>query len=131
MTINGGGLCCQLAGQSGVSARALDFLILTAARSGEVREVPWGELDLIAKVWTVPAVKMKAGRKHRVPLSSRAVQIVAEMVENRSEVVEGSYVFPGAKHGKPLSVMALDMPLRRLKSSDTVHGFRSSFRDWG
>jgi len=124
------GFIANLQASQGVSARALEFLILTAARSGEVREAQWVEFDFDSKVWTVPAGRMKAGREHRVPLSSRAVQIVADILANRPEVDDGGYIFAGAKRGKPLSVMALDMQMRRLKSDDTVHGFRSSFRDW-
>jgi integrase len=115
----------------GASPRALEFLILTAARSGEVRGAVWSEFDLNAKVWTVPAVRMKAGREHRVPLSARAVEIVETMASLRKDGAVGStYVFPGQKPGAPLSVMALDMLLRRLKVDVTSHGFRSSFRDW-
>ncbi|WP_369807070.1 tyrosine-type recombinase/integrase [Ancylobacter radicis] len=124
------GFIARLQAIQSVSARALEFLILTATRSGEVREAPWSEFELGAKVWTVPAGRMKAGWEHRVPLSPRAVQIVADILANRPEVDDGGYVFAGAKRGKPLSVMALDMQMRRLKSDDTVHGFRSTFRDW-
>lgn len=117
----------KLRKRDGVSTLALEFAILTAARSGEVMGARWGEIDLNAKVWTVPAARMKAGREHRVPLTGRALEILATMCEART----GDYVFPGAKPGRPLSVMALEMALRRVgKQNATVHGFRSSFRDW-
>ena len=112
--------------RDGIAARALEFAILTAARSGEVFGASWEEFDLEARVWTVPAARMKAGREHRVPLSARAVEILREMEQKRlSELV-----FPGTKPGRPLSVMALEMVLRRMKVDVTVHGFRSAFRDW-
>jgi integrase len=87
----------------------------------------WDEFDLDRAVWTVPAARMKAGREHRVPLSKRTLAIVTAMHEGRN----GDFVFPGQKPGSPLSVMALEMVLRRMKvESVTVHGFRSAFRDW-
>src|SRR5205807_1281987 len=94
-----------------VAAQALEFTILTAARSGEVRGARWGEIDIKAAVWTIPAARMKAAREHRVPLSSRALAVLAEMAKSK----DGSgFVFPGTRRGNPLSVMALDMVLRRL-----------------
>ncbi|WP_188518004.1 tyrosine-type recombinase/integrase [Alsobacter metallidurans] len=112
----------------GSSARALEFTVLTAARSGETMGATWPEIDLERKVWTVPAGRMKAGREHRVPLSTPAVRILEEMALLRTT---GGFVFPGQLRGKGLSVMALEMVLRRLKVENaTVHGFRSSFRDW-
>lgn len=118
----------QLRTKSATAARALEFAILTAARSGEVREATWAEFDLTAQTWTVPARRMKAGREHRVPLPSRAIEILQEMALNGTE--PGGYVFPGSRTGRPLSVMAMDMTLRRMNVDVTVHGFRSSFRDW-
>jgi integrase len=115
-----------LQGREGIAPRALEFAILTAARSGEVFGASWGEFDLEARVWTVPAARMKAGRVHRVPLSARAVEILREMQQKRLS----DFVFPGTKPGRPLSVMALEMVLRRMKVDVTVHGFRSAFRDW-
>lgn len=112
--------------REGIAARALEFAILTAARSGEVFGARWDEFNLEARVWTVPATRMKAGREHRVPLSARAVEILREMQQNRLS----DLVFPGVKVGRPLSVMALEMVLRRMKVDVTVHGFRSAFRDW-
>jgi integrase len=116
-----------LQGREGSAARALEFAILTAARSGEVLGARLDEFDLDRGVWIVPANRMKAGREHRVPLSLRALNIVKVM----HEVREGDFVFVGQKPGSPLSVMALEMVLRRMKIDDaTVHGFRSAFRDW-
>jgi integrase len=112
--------------RDGIAPRALEFAILTAARSGEVFGALWEEFDLEARVWTVPAIRMKAGREHRVPLSARAVEILRQMEQNRLSAL----VFPGTKPGRPLSVMALEMVLRRMKLDFTVHGFRSAFRDW-
>jgi integrase len=109
-----------------VASRALEFLILTAARSGEVLGAQWDEVNFEARVWTVPAIRMKGGREHRVPLSARAIEILREMERYRFS----EFVFPGFKHKKPLSKMALDRVLRRMKVDVTVHGFRSAFRDW-
>lgn len=110
-----------------MAARALEFLILTAARSGEALGAQWSEFDLDAGIWTVPADRMKAGKEHRVPLSKRALEIVTVLHEVRLS----DYVFPGQKEGKPLSGMAMEMLLRRMKADEfTVHGFRSAFRDW-
>jgi integrase len=108
------------------AARALEFLIFTAARSGEVLGARWSEIDLERGIWTLPAIRMKAGREHRVPLSARAMEILQEMAALR----ESDLVFPG-RGGRPLSNMAMEMLLRRMKVGNvTVHGFRSSFRDW-
>ena len=110
-----------------MAAHALEFAILTAGRSGEVLGACWNEFDLQAGVWTVPAARMKAGREHRVPLSPRALAIIKSLHENRTS----EYVFPGEKEGRPLSVMSMSMMLRRMKVEGvTVHGFRSTFRDW-
>lgn len=116
----------RLREREAVAALALEFTILTAARSGEVLGARWSEIDLEAKVWTVPAARMKGGREHRVPLSGRAVWIIERLAEVRSS----DFVFPGQRSGKGLSGMAMEMVLRRMKSDVTVHGFRSSFRDW-
>jgi integrase len=117
----------KLREREAVAALALEFAILTAARSGEVLGARWAEIDLDAKVWTVPATRMKAGREHRVPLSGRALAILETLAAART----GDFVFPGQKTGKPLSGMAMEMVLRRMKVDDvTVHGFRSAFRDW-
>lgn len=121
------GFMADLQSRHATAALALEFAVLTAARSGEVLGARWDELDLASSVWTVPAHRMKAGYEHRVPLSRRALKIVKTLHETR----DGEFVFPGQKPGKSLSVMALEMVLRRMKVDGvTVHGFRSSFRDW-
>jgi len=109
----------------GMGARALEFVILTAARSGEVRGAIWPEIDLDAGVWTIPAGRMKAGRQHRVALSEAAIALLEALP--RFEGTE--LVFPGVSH-KPLSDMTLSACLRRMDIAITVHGFRSTFRDW-
>ena len=117
----------KLRNRQSMAAIALKLCILTAARSGEILGMRWTEVDLDNKLWTVPADRMKAGREHRVPLSARAIAILKKL----NEVRQGEFVFPGQKPGKPLSNMAMEMVLRRMKIDDaTVHGFRSSFRDW-
>jgi integrase len=123
------GFLVTLREQEGIAARALEFAILTAARTGEVMGARWGEMDLLDKTWTVPSGRMKAGREHRVPLSARALAILEEMQPLRH--AEDGFVFPGGKLGRPLSNMAFLMLLRRMGRDDlTAHGFRSSFRDW-
>lgn len=109
---------------------ALEFLILTAARSGEVRGARWSEFDLAAKEWRVPAARMKAGKAHAVPLSGRALVILERMAQLRTSDKPEALVFEGARAGKPLSDMAFTMLLRRMGAACTAHGFRSSFRDW-
>jgi integrase len=114
------GFIAELRRQSGVSARALEFAILTAARTGEVIGATWPEIDFEAQLWTVPADRMKAGREHRVPLSEDAVAILRQLSEART----GDKVFP-------ISNMAMLMLLRRMGRGDlTAHGFRSTFSDW-
>lgn len=107
---------------------ALEAVILTAARSGEVRFMTWSELDLDAATWTVPAERMKAGREHVVPLSPQALALFERMKAHRREYTD--LVFPGQKRGKPLSDMTLTKALRDMGVSVTAHGFRSTFRDW-
>lgn len=117
----------SLAGREALAARALEFLILTAARSGEVLGATWNEFDLDAGLWTVPARRMKAGKEHRIPLSMPALAIVKALHETRNS----EYVFPGYAKGKPLSNMAFAMLMKRAGVSNyTAHGFRSAFRDW-
>jgi integrase len=117
--------------QCGIAARALEFLILTAARTGEVIGARWNEIDLLDKVWTVPAERMKARREHRVPLSPRSLTILREMHELRSEHYANDFVFPGRKPGLSLSNMAFLMLLRRIGLGDlTGHGFRATFKTW-
>lgn len=112
----------------GMAPRALEFLILTAGRTGEVLGARRNEFDLAKGMWTVPAGRMKGEREHRVPLSARAVAIVRDLLKSH----EGEYVFPGQRAGAPLSNMALLQVLQeRMGREDlTVHGFRSTFRDW-
>jgi integrase len=119
-------LVTRLQGSGSVSALCLEFAILTAARSGEAMGARWSEVDLERGIWTVPKERMKAGREHRVPLSPRARRIVELMAGGRVS----EFIFPGTRPNRPLSTMALEMVLRRMKVDATVHGFRSAFRDW-
>jgi integrase len=113
--------------QDGIAARALEFTILTATRSGAARGAKWSEFDLSARLWTVPAGRMKADREHRVPLSDRTIEILDELQALRYS----DLAFPSAKRGRPISNTALTMALRRLGRTDlTIHGFRSTFSDW-
>ena len=106
---------------------ALEFLILTATRSSEVRKATWDEIDVGGAVWTLPAERMKANREHRVPLSGRAL----ELLNDAAELSEGSeLVFPGSRPGRPLSENTHAKLLRELGFDAVTHGFRSSFRDW-
>lgn len=117
----------KLAEVGGVGARALEFTILTAARSGETRGAVWDEFDLAAKIWTVPAVRMKGGRPHRVPLSEKAVTLLKAM---KAQAVN-DLAFPGVRDKRPLSDMSLAKALKAAGGGAyTVHGFRSTFRDW-
>lgn len=120
-----GDFMARLRTAPGTGARALDFTILTAARSGEVRGATWAEIDLIGKVWTVPENRMKAHREHRVPLSADAVTLL----ETLPKVAGTDLIFPAPRKGQ-LSDMTLTAVLRRLDVPVTVHGFRSTFRDW-
>jgi integrase len=110
------------------SRLALEFAILTAARSGEVRLATFDEFDLSAKLWTIPKDRMKARREHVVPLCKRAVRIVERCAELR--IRDCPIVFPGIRLRKPMSDMTLTKLLREMKEPYTVHGFRSAFRDW-
>ena len=119
-----------------ISSLALEFVILTASRTGEVMRsvrdgvvmgARWDEIDRDARIWTVPAVRMKMAREHRVPLTNRMLAILDEAEKVRS----GPFIFPNARGNEPLSEMALEMLMRRLNAKPaTVHGFRSAFRDW-
>jgi integrase len=120
------GFMADLRNRNGMAALALEFLILTAARSGEVKGARWPEINLETKVWNLPGERMKAGRPHSVPLSSRAIEILETAAEARSS----EYIFSGQRHEQPLSSMAFDMLLRRMGRDVTTHGFRSTFRDW-
>ncbi len=110
----------------GLAPVALEFAILTAARTGEVLGAKWAEIDVEKRLWTVPAGRMKSGIEHRVPLSDRAMEIVRKMEESRLS----AFLFPGRKSERPLAPMALIIVLRRAHLDVTAHGFRSAFRDW-
>ncbi len=120
----------DLAGREALAARALEFTILTAARSGEVLGATWGEVDLDKAEWTIPAERMKAGKEHSIPLSSRAVAILQGVQPLNTEDSKAAPLFP-TNAGRKLSGMAMSMLLRRMgRDAITVHGFRSTFRDW-
>jgi len=122
-----GAFMADLRQQNGIGARALEFAILTAARTAEVIGARWDEINFGEKLWTVPAARMKAGREHRAPLSHATIEILEKMQAIRTD----EFVFPGSRSGHPISNMAMTMVLRRMGRGDlTVHGFRSSFRDW-
>jgi integrase len=117
----------DLAKRNGTAARALEFLILTAARTGEVIGAVWDEIDLTARVWTVPAGRIKGGREHRVPLADRAVEILRALPREKGNTA----VFISPARRDALGDMAMAALLKRMKRLDiTVHGFRSTFRDW-
>ena len=118
----------ELRTRSGYSALGLEFLILTAARTGEIIGAKWSEIDLEKAVWTIPSGRMKAGVEHRVPLSSRAVEILESITSNRNPE---EYIFSGWKRNTGLSNNAFLALLKKMERSDiTTHGFRSCFRDW-
>jgi integrase len=122
-----GAFITELQQQEGISACALEFAILTAARTGEVIGARWSEINIAERLWTIPGERMKGGREHRVPLSNAALTIIERMAESR----HSDFVFPGGNAGRPLSNMAFLMLLRRMgRGGLTAHGFRSSFRDW-
>ncbi|SCB40812.1 tyrosine-type recombinase/integrase [Rhizobium multihospitium] len=117
----------KLRASSGVAARAAEFTALTACRSGEVRGAVWPEIDLDGALWVIPKERMKAGVEHRVPLSDRAVTIL----KDRQQVATGDLVFEGESEGKPISDTAMVKAIRLASGgNETIHGFRSSFRDW-
>jgi len=115
----------RLRSQEGVGALALEFAVLTAARSGEVRGATSSEVDMRAALWTIPATRMKSGREHRVPLSKPAMQLLRHLSGDRLPEDQGVSGDAG-----PLSDMSLTAVLRRMKVAATAHGFRSTFRDW-
>lgn len=117
-----------LANRQGVAARALEFTILTASRSGAVRKARWSEIDAAARLWTAPGENMKAGRPHGVPLCDQAMAIVNQMKPLRD--LAGGYLFPGAKHARPLSDLTLSKLVHAMGFEVTVHGFRASFKTW-
>lgn len=117
----------SLRNRSGIACDALEFTILTAARTSEVIGAKWDEFDLEKKLWLVPGVRMKGGKDHIVPLSRQALKIIKKLEKGK----KGSFVFPGPKAGFPLSSGGMDAVLKRMGRKDaTVHGFRSTFRDW-
>jgi integrase len=114
----------ELRDVDGMSARALEFTILTAARTSEVLLAKWDEID--GDIWVIPAERMKAGKEHRVPLSNQALELLA----SQPREMGSRYIFPGARQGRPMSNMAMLKLLRTRRPGLTVHGFRSTFRDW-
>jgi integrase len=115
-----------LRGVPGTSARCLEFVVLTACRSGEARLATWSEIDMASKTWAIPGQRMKSGRPHNVPLSAEAVALLEALPR-----VEGTtLLFPGAKKGKPLSDMSLTAVMRRMAVDAVPHGFRASFSSW-
>lgn len=121
------GCISKLGANGSMSALALEFCILTACRAGEVTGAQWTEIDIDKGIWTIPGSRMKAGREHRVPLAPRALEILEALAKLKA----GPFVFPGRDPAKPLSPLFLLRCLRKIGYSDiTVHGFRSSFRDW-
>ena len=122
-----GAFMAELRTRGGIAASALEYLILTATRTGEALGTRWSEIDLKQRVWTIPASRMKATREHRIPLSGPA----AALLERMQLIKQGDLVFPGARSGQSLSNMAMIVVLRRMGRAElTVHGFRSTFRDW-
>ena len=125
-----GGFMARLQEQPGTGALALQFTIYTAARTGEVIGARWSEIDLPGRTWTIPGERMKAGVTHRVPLSDAAMKVLHEVLPAKPAKGDG-FVFPGRDPGKALSNMSLSAVLRRMDLDDlTVHGFRSTFRQW-
>ena len=121
-----GAFMAELRKRDGMAARALEFAILTAARSQEVRLATWDEIDPATGVWTIPAERMKAGKEHRVSLSDTAIRLLESLPRYEGE----DYIFPAPKGGA-MSDMALTAVLRRMERGElTQHGFRSTFRDW-
>jgi integrase len=125
------GFLASLRTREAIAARGLEFLILTAARTGEAIGARWTEIDLLDKTWTVPAARMKVHREHRVPLSPRAVALLAEMQATLQTDPADAFVFPGHKPSTPLSNTAFLMLMRRMGRGDlTAHGFRATFKTW-
>jgi integrase len=123
-----GSFMAKVRADIGIGARCLEFIILTAARMGEATNATWDEIDLESKVWTIPAGRMKAGKEHKVPLSNAAIAVIEQMAAIR----QSAYVFPGRLIGKPLTENSV-WRLAKAAADDegvTVHGFRSTFRDW-
>lgn len=124
-----GPVLMALSERDSMGARALEFTILTGARTGETLGMTWVEVDLVEEVWTVPAERMKNGKEHRVPLTKSAVEVLNRV--RIGNLVPDAYVFPGRVRGRPMSNMAMGMILRKMDLGQfTVHGFRSAFSDW-
>ncbi len=122
-------LLTALRAKQSTAALALELCILTATRSGEILNAIWSEFDLAKGVWIIPAIRMKAGQEHRVPLTARALDILQSL--QKLKLSHNDHVFAGNAQGKPLSNMAMTMLLKRMGQTEiTVHGFRSTFRDW-
>lgn len=120
-----GDFMAELRTHEGMGARALEFAILTATRSGEARGARWSEINLKTGLWTIPAERMKMKKEHRVPLSDAAVKLLKELPQFDSE-----YVFPGAKNGSTISDVTMAAVIKRMGVDAVPHGFRSTFRDW-
>jgi integrase len=117
----------ELRNQQSTAALALELCILTATRSGEILNSKWTEFDLVKAIWTIPAIRMKAGHEHRIPLTARVLAILKSL----HKLPHSDHVFPGNARGKPLSPQVMRLLLKRMNRADiTVHGFRSTFRDW-
>jgi integrase len=121
-----GQFLAELRTQTGTAARALEFAILTVARTGQVIGARWDEINRAERLWTVPAKRMKAGKEHRVPLSNAAMTIVEQMAAIR----QSDFVFPGLKGGQGLGERTILTVIERVRPGVTTHGFRSTFRDW-
>jgi integrase len=121
-----GAFMAELRQQDGVAARALEFAVLTAARAAPVFGATWSEIDVEARLWIIPAERMKAGAQHEVPLSDAALAVLDEM----GRIRQGELVFEGARAGRPLSHAAMTRVLEAMGRNVTAHGFRSTFRDW-
>jgi integrase len=120
----------NLRARDGAAARCLELIALSATRLGEALNAEWGEIDVAAKIWTVPANRMKSGREHRVPLSPAAVAVLEQMAGIRKG--DSNYVFPGARRGRPIGENSVWEMAKAASGDDaaTVHGLRSTFRDW-
>jgi integrase len=122
-----GSLINKLRANAGISAKALEFTILTAARTNEVIHATWDEIDLEKALWTIPAQRMKAGKEHVVPLSEHVIALLRQL----NEISQNGYIFPGSRAGQPISNMTMIKLLKRIQGKHhTVHGLRSTFRDW-
>lgn len=124
-----GDFMAEIRERAGMSARALEFTVLTAARTGETIGAKWGEIDFAAKLWIVPGERTKSGREHRVPLSEQALDVLAR-TPHEDKAGADSFIFPGSRPKLGLSNMSMLKLLRDVRPGLTVHGFRSSFRDW-